>query len=248
MGCRVVCNFLYLVLELGSEHECRDIATSQATLMDMTTNVFCASGMHMPNGTWATFGGNNAVGPTCPPNGANCPFDSVYGDGDGATAVRLLNPCTSTSGDCHWLDIPPMKLQKRRWYPGIEALADGTSVLIGGFTNGGYINRNTPNTDPAYEGGAAEPTYEFWPSRGEAQVMPFMVKTSGLNSYAHAYLLPSGLMFVQANLSTSMSLPFLSLHNSNISSQFCGITTQAKKLLSLTCPKASYASTQVQEE
>lgn len=33
--------------------------------------------------------------------------------------------------------------------------------------------------------------------------MQFMVATSGLNSYAHLYLLPSGRMFVQANYSTS---------------------------------------------
>jgi hypothetical protein len=33
--------------------------------------------------------------------------------------------------------------------------------------------------------------------------MPFMRKTSGLNSYAHAFLMPSGKMLVQANYSTS---------------------------------------------
>jgi hypothetical protein len=32
--------------------------------------------------------------------------------------------------------------------------------------------------------------------------MQFMIKTSGLNSYAHAFLLPSGRVFVQANIST----------------------------------------------
>jgi hypothetical protein len=95
-------------------------------------------------------------------------------------------------------------MAKRRWYPAAEALADGTVVLIGGFIAGGYINRNTPNTDPTYEGGAAEPTYEFFPPRSQApQVMNFMVKTSGLNSYALTYLMPSGKMFVQANYSTS---------------------------------------------
>jgi hypothetical protein len=33
--------------------------------------------------------------------------------------------------------------------------------------------------------------------------MPFLCKTSGLNAYAHAFLMPSGNMFVQANYSTS---------------------------------------------
>lgn len=68
----------------------------------------------------------------------------------------------------------------------------------------GYVNRNWPNIDPAYEGGAAEPTYEFYPAKGRnATVMKFMVKTSGLNSYAHTYMMPSGKMLVQANVSTS---------------------------------------------
>ena len=94
-------------------------------------------------------------------------------------------------------------MQDMRWYAAAEALADGTIVLIGGFTSGGYVNRNLPNTDPAYEGGGATPTYEFYPSRGPATVMNFMISTSGLNSYAHTYLMPSGKLLVQANLSTS---------------------------------------------
>lgn len=43
--------------------------------------------------------------------------------------------------------------------------------------------------------------------------MQFMITTSGLNSYAHLYLLPSGRIFAQANFSTSKSayiLPDLS--------------------------------------
>lgn len=100
-------------------------------------------------------------------------------------------------------------MQKRRWYSAAESLADGTIAIIGGFVNGGYINRNQPNTDPAYSGGAAEPTYEFYPSNGQApQIMNFMVKTSGLNAYAHTFLLASGNLFLQANFSTSMPSPF----------------------------------------
>lgn len=94
-------------------------------------------------------------------------------------------------------------MQQVRWYSGAEALADGTIVLIGGMTWGGYVNRNLPNVDPTYEGGGATPTYEYFPSRGPAVNMKFMTTTSGLNAYAHTYLMPSGKMLVQANLSTS---------------------------------------------
>jgi hypothetical protein len=182
--------------------------------MDVKTNVFCASGMHLPNGSYVTFGGNSAVGPH-DTKGSELDgsgdgiFDSVLQDFDGRKAINVLNPCSSSdnfaSPDCQWFSDPSvLAMQKRRWYSAAEALADGTIAIIGGFVNGGYINRNFPNTDPAFEGGAAEPTYEFFPSNGQAaQVMQFMVDTSGLNSYAHTFLMPSGLMFVQANISAS---------------------------------------------
>jgi hypothetical protein len=170
--------------------------------MDMRTNAFCAAGMHLPNGSFATFGGNNAIGP----NGvtAESGFDTTYGNADGGLAIRVLEPCETTGG-CRWFDdASRLAMQKKRWYAGVEPLQDGTVVLIGGFVNGGYINRNFPNIDPATEGGAAEPTYEFWPPNGRTpQVMQFMIQTSGLNSYAHTFLMPSGRMFVQANVSTS---------------------------------------------
>ncbi|KAB5596083.1 Transcription factor [Ceratobasidium theobromae] len=183
--------------------------------MDVPTNTFCASGMHLPNGSWATFGGNAAVGPggnvgSVPgPIAANSAlYDDTYKDWDGRRAVRILNPCAGGSGgapECQWFDNTTyVGMQKPRWYSSAEALGDGSIVIVGGFVTGGYINRNTPNVDPAYSGGAAEPTFEFWPNRGTpAAVMQFMVATSGLNSYAHLYLLPSGRMFVQANYSTS---------------------------------------------
>ncbi|KAE9390575.1 DUF1929-domain-containing protein [Gymnopus androsaceus JB14] len=172
-------------------------------------------GMHLPNGSYVTFGGNGAVSPGgnigSVPNGQGAAsFDATYQDYDGSKSIRVLNPCTDsddfTSSNCQWFDNPAvLSMQKKRWYSAAEPLGDGTVVLIGGFVNGGYINRNTPNTDPELEGGAAEPTYEFYPANGQtATVMQFMIKTSGLNSYAHTYLMPSGNMLVQANISTML--------------------------------------------
>lgn len=184
--------------------------------MDVRTNTFCASGSHLPNGSYVTFGGNGAIGvggnigSERNPSGSGA-WDSVYQDFDGTKAIRILNPCTSSDNfadaQCQWFDNPSLlSMQKQRWYSTAEALPDGSIVLIGGFVNGGYINRNLPNTDPTTEGGAAEPTYEFYPANGRvAQNMQFMTTTSGLNAYAHAYHLPSGKMLVQANFSTSSS-------------------------------------------
>lgn len=193
-----------------------DLASNQATLMDVTTNVFCASGMHLPNGSFVTFGGNGAVGPGgnlgSVNNGFVGSFDATVGDYDGRKSIRVLNPCTGAPGSwdpsCQWFDNPAvLSMQKDRWYSAAEPLADGSIAIIGGFVNGGYINRNYPNTDPAFEGGAAEPTYEFFPSKGQATMMQFMVDTSGLNSYAHTFLMASGKMFVQANVSTMLWEP-----------------------------------------
>jgi hypothetical protein len=171
--------------------------------MDMSTNTFCSSGMHLPNGSYVTFGGNGAItkggNPSNPPG-----FDPLYGDFDGNLAIRILNPCTQT-GQCQWFDNSTfLQMQKKRWYSAAEAMGDGSVVIIGGFVNGGYVNRNFPNNDPATEGGAAEPTFEFFPPNGrQATQMNFMVSTSGLNAYAHTFLMPSGKVFVQANVSTS---------------------------------------------
>ncbi|KAF7314387.1 putative copper radical oxidase variant A [Mycena kentingensis (nom. inval.)] len=196
-----------------------DINSHSVDVMDIKTNSFCSSGMHLPNGSFVTFGGNGAIGPggnigsVKNPSGASGAWDATYQDFDGSKAIRILNPCTRdddmTSTKCIWFDEPDLlSMQKQRWYSAAEPLANGTVAIIGGFVNGGYINRNYPNTDPTYSGGAAEPTYEFYPSNGQTpQIMNFMVKTSGLNSYAHTFLLASGNMFVQANYSTMIWNP-----------------------------------------
>ncbi|KAG6853181.1 hypothetical protein C0991_006291 [Blastosporella zonata] len=182
-----------------------DIATQQATVMDVTSNTFCSSGMHLPNGSYVTFGGNSAVGRGGVAGSAGN-WDSLYQDFDGSTAIRVLNPCTSsddfTSTQCQWFeDANVLAMQRKRWYSSAEALADGSIVLIGGFVGGGYINRNTPNTTAVPE--AAENTYEFYPDNGRGVTsLNFLYTTGGLNAYAHAFLLNSGNMLVQANVST----------------------------------------------
>lgn len=183
--------------------------------MDIRTNSFCSSGMHLPNGSYIALGGNGAVGvggnlgSQLYPGGYSAIWDSVYQDFDGTKAIRILNPCSAssdfTSPACAWFDEPSLlSMQHSRWYSSAEALADGSVIIIGGFVNGGYINRNTPNIDPATEGGAADPTYEYYPSKNVTPpTFQFLVQTSGLNAYAHTFLMASGKLFVQANISTS---------------------------------------------
>src|ERR1700753_2530814 len=94
----------------------RDINTHQVELMDVKTNTFCASGMHLPNGSFVTFGGNGAVGPggnigsQIGPSGASATFDQTLQDFDGTRSIRVLNPCGSSQNfaapSCEWYDDP----------------------------------------------------------------------------------------------------------------------------------------------
>lgn len=208
----------YLSAKLSLISLSRDVKTRRAIEMDIRTNSFCASGMHLPNGSFVTFGGNSAVttngdqGSQTYPDGQGA-WDSIYQDFDGRRSIRIVNPCrisdSLTSPNCRWFDEPEqLSMKRRRWYSSAEPTAEGQIVIIGGFVNGGYINRFVPNVDPAYEGGSAEPTYEYFPPKdGDPEVLDFVVRTSGLNSYPHTFLMPSGRMLLQANISTSKS-PF----------------------------------------
>jgi hypothetical protein len=150
-------------------------------------------------------GGNLGSSPY--PGNYSASYDATYQDHDGTKAIRILNPCTGSASSwdasCEWYDDSSvLAMQRSRWYSTAEALGDGSIALIGGMANGGFINRNYHSDDPDQHG-AAENTVEFFPSRGAPQIMPFLRKTSGLNSYAHTFLMPSGKMLIQANYSTS---------------------------------------------
>jgi hypothetical protein len=242
-----------------------DLNTRTATPVDAQTNPFCAGGMHLPNGSYAVFGGNPAIGPggdNSAPNSTQ-KYDPYYDDYDGTRAIRMITPCDGdlTAPPCAWDDSQNgLQMLKHRWYPGVEPLADGSVVLIGGFRQGGYINREYPNLDPTYEVNKSEPTYEFFPPTGQdPPILKFVVDTSGLNSFPLTYLMPSGKMFVQANYSTMLwdyntntetrlpdmpgriirvypgsaanaMLPLTPANNYNPTILFCGGTTMADEL------------------
>jgi hypothetical protein len=76
----------------------------------------------------------------------------------------------------------------------VEVLEDGTLIVIGGDKMGGYIN----------SAGQDNPTYEFFPPRanGQAIALQFLSDTLPLNLYPLTWLMPSGRLFMQANLRT----------------------------------------------
>lgn len=188
------------------------LSDNSVTGTAVQTNTFCASGATLGNGSWVVAGGNQAVGYGGAAQAQNL---NPYSDFDGTKALRLLEP-----GSMSWIDNPSTTtsqvnmLQMSRWYPGIEVLEDGSVIFIGGAMSGGYINRNTPTTDTLWQNGGANPTYEYFPSRSNNGTLPicqFMSITNGLNMYPHTYLMPSGKIFMQANVSTT-----LWDHNANV--------------------------------
>ena len=112
------------------------------------------------------------------------PYDSY----NGGTAIRLIDPCTD--GSCQYTTSQQAFMQSERWYPTVETLQDGSLIILGGMRDGGWVNTENKNN----------PTAEYFPSKGTAFGLNFLVSTFPLNLYPLTWLLPSGNLFLQANL------------------------------------------------
>ncbi|TYJ51663.1 hypothetical protein B9479_007751 [Cryptococcus floricola] len=171
-----------------------DIETNEYRAMDVYSNTFCAGGNVMGNGTWVIFGGNQPV----TTNGTAVTDAGVYSDNDGGSAIRMITPCTDeqceyiqgaqsydkATGTGGWL-----QMTGKRWYPSVEALPDGTLIIIGGDKNGGYVNTKEQDN----------PTYEFFPPQdGDPVDLQFLSDTLPLNLFPLVWLMPSGKLFMQA--------------------------------------------------
>ncbi|KAI0930066.1 hypothetical protein AcV5_006867 [Taiwanofungus camphoratus] len=170
----------------GSEYS---VSTDNGRPMDVITNSFCAGGNVLGNGTWINVGGNQAVtygGLAAASQTGGPPYD----DPDGGQSVRLLDPCDD--GSCDWALLKPMTT--RRWYPSLETLEDGTLLIIGGCSWGGFVNDATQNN----------PTWELFPFTGDLITSPMLTKTLPANLYPLTWLLPSGKLLVQANWNTAL--------------------------------------------
>ncbi|KAK0505103.1 copper radical oxidase [Armillaria luteobubalina] len=165
------------------------VAANNAKPLDIVTNSFCAGGNVMGDGTWLNVGGNQAVtygGAAALSQVGGAPYD----DPDGRQSLRLLNPCDDNS--CTWRVFGDMTTQ--RWYPSVETLEDGSLIILGGCKNGGYVN----------DAGQDNPTYEFFPSKGDPIPSQILQTTLPTNLYPLTWLLPSGKLFIQSNWNTSL--------------------------------------------
>jgi len=119
----------------------------------------------------------------------------------GGTAIRMLDACTDES--CEYVQgTQPfnqnegdtggwLQMTGRRWYPTSETLEDGSIIVIGGDKNGGYVNTVAQDN----------PTYEFFPPKGDGEAInfPFLSETLPINLYALTWMMPSGKLFIQSN-------------------------------------------------
>jgi Glyoxal oxidase N-terminus/Domain of unknown function (DUF1929) len=78
-----------------------------------------------------------------------------------------------------------------RWYNTVVRIPDGSIIIIGGSTAGGWINNATQNN----------PTYEFFPPKDNGLPVPlqFLKDTLNSNLFPIAFSLPDGRMFMAAN-------------------------------------------------
>lgn len=85
-----------------------DLKTHEATAMAVTSNTFCAGGLHVANGSWAVFGGNQPVthgGVAVNDKLQNPTGKNPYLNADGGEAVRVITPCDD--GTCEWAENGP---------------------------------------------------------------------------------------------------------------------------------------------
>ena len=91
--------------------------------------------LYLPNGSYATFGGNDTVSVGAPPLSSLLPI-SQYRISFFSFSNKGYGPPSSTDyDDRKSIRIQPRHtlLQEMRWYSAAEALADGAVVLICGF-------------------------------------------------------------------------------------------------------------------
>ena len=113
-----------------------DFASHRVTApLDLASNSFCAGGSWLGNGTLVNVGGN--------PVTSDHTGSADFGDVNGLQAVRLFEPdqCHRNGGGCTIFEEPKrVRMAGARWYASVARLSDGSALIMGGSTKGGWIN------------------------------------------------------------------------------------------------------------
>lgn len=155
----------------------------------MQSNSFCSGGTFLGNGTLINVGGNPVVG--------DHTSAADFGDLDGLQAIRIFEPCESSSVDTCGIyeNHSRIRMASPRWYNTVLRISDGSAMIIGGSRKGGWINNATVNN----------PSIEYYPpksihgSEGMPIGLPFLKKTLNSNLFPIAFSLPDGKIFMAAN-------------------------------------------------
>ena len=165
-----------------------NLRTHSVKPLSMQSNSFCASGSFLGNGTMLNVGGNPVV------EGFASAAD--FGDVNGIQAVRLFHPCDLADvGGCDIYDNPSqIHLASPRWYSTVVRISDGSAMILGGSTKGGWMNNATVNN----------PTIEYYPPKsildpGVPIHSPFLASTLNSNLFPAAFSISNGHVFVAAN-------------------------------------------------
>jgi hypothetical protein len=165
-----------------------NLNTNTVRPVSLVTNSFCAGGSFISNGTLINVGGNPVV-------------DSDLGDENGEQGLRLFTPstCSDTATSCAFFESPDrIRLGTVRWYSSSVRIDDGSILIIGGATSGGFIDSS----------GATAASLEFYPPKsingfnGTAIPSKFLVAALNANLFPIAMLLPDGTVFMASNSKT----------------------------------------------
>lgn len=167
-----------------------DFRNHRVRPLNLLSNSFCAGGTFLSNGTLLDVGGNPVV---TDQTGA-----TDFGDVNGLQSVRLFHPelCDQNGNGCDIVEaLEGLRLASPRWYNSVLRLDDGSAMILGGSTRGGWMNNHTTNN----------PTFEFYPHKdihgykGMPLPSPFLQETLNSNLFPIAILLPDTTVFVAAN-------------------------------------------------
>lgn len=159
-----------------------DLETSTVRALNVLTNSFCASGALISNGSMVSVGGDPRGFPGNP---------SIQ---PGNNAIRIFEPCTSSSGEgCTLFEDPQtVTLAALRWYPSSIRIFDGSLMIMGGsHMSDNFYNNIT----------IAENSFEFFPPKDGGVVRPsaFLERSLPANLFPRAFALPDGRVFMVAS-------------------------------------------------